>query len=327
MGAKLQGGGRGFLGFSEVISYDPQLGIRTNTRYRQDHPYTGLPVDTTRALVTGTNKLTPVSDTNASTPPAWSNLSVVATTQPPALSSGTLLSYAINEWSAIETIAGKATWFPFIAASLERSYTLEGDFDRKVLTSNTYNSYGELTGAVVKTYATDGSSEFATQTSTNSYFAPDTSKWHLGRLSQSVVTRARNGVTPITRTSSFGYDNATGILDQEVIEPNLSAFKVTTTYQLDSFGNRTSATVSGNGFTSRTVSSTYDALGRFVIATRNAYNQLTLKIIGWDAYGNALEVENIDGVLTTSAADHMGRPFISYTGTGAWRKTIQRSRT
>jgi hypothetical protein len=50
VGAKLQGGERGFLGFGEIISYNPQSGIRTNTRYRQDFPFIGRPADTTQAL-------------------------------------------------------------------------------------------------------------------------------------------------------------------------------------------------------------------------------------------------------------------------------------
>jgi RHS repeat-associated protein len=41
-----------------------------------------------------------------------------------------------------------------------------------------------------------------------------------------------------------------------------------------------------------------------------------------DAFGNALQAQNIDGVATVSAADFMGRPFISRTATGAWTKTL-----
>ncbi len=48
VGAKIQAGGRGYLGFGEVISYDPQSQIRTNTRYRQDFPFIGMPLDTTQ---------------------------------------------------------------------------------------------------------------------------------------------------------------------------------------------------------------------------------------------------------------------------------------
>ncbi|MEE8339534.1 MAG: putative Ig domain-containing protein, partial [Xanthomonadales bacterium] len=324
VGAKLQGGGRGFLGFGEVISYDPQSGIRTNTRYRQDFPFIGLPGDTTQALASSSHKFDPISNPATSTPPAWP--SVNAGTAAPALgSSGTLLSYAINQWGSITTVAGQAATFPFIQQALERSYTLAGNFERKVLTSNSYTSYGDLTRVVVNTYASDGASSFTTLTTSNQYLSPDTTNWRLGRLSRSTVTHQRNGESSITRTSSFFYDAATGILDQEVIEPDNNAFKVTTHYQLDAFGNRKMTTVTAYGMTSRSSSSSFDPLGRFVVKTRNTYSQLVQKISNWDAFGNALQVENIDGVLTTSAADQMGRPFISYTRTGAWSKTIQRS--
>jgi len=324
VGAKLQGGGRGFLGFGEVISYDPQSGIRTNTRYRQDFPFIGMPGDTTQALASSSHKFDPVSNPATSTPLAWSSVS--ASTAAPSLgSSGTLLSYAINQWGSIITVAGQAATFPFIQKALERSYTLAGNFSRKVLISNSYTSYGDLTRVVVDTYASDGASSFATLTTSNQYLSPDTANWRLGRLSRSTVTHQRSGESSITRTSSFFYDAATGILDQEVIEPDNNAFNVTTHYQLDAFGNRKTTTVTAYGMASRSSSSSFDPLGRFVVEARNAYNQLVQKIGSWDAFGNSLQVENIDGVLTTSAADHMGRPFISYTATGTWSKTVQSS--
>jgi RHS repeat-associated protein len=115
------------------------------------------------------------------------------------------------------------------------------------------------------------------------------------------------------------------MLAQEVIEPNRSAYRVTNNHQLAAFGNHTATTVSATGISPRSSANIYDSLGRFVIERRNAYNQVTSKITLWDAYGNALGVENIDGVLTTAAVDYMGRPFITYTETGAWQKVIQRA--
>ncbi len=69
----------------------------------------------------------------------------------------------------------------------------------------------------------------------------------------------------------------------------------------------------------------YDNLGRFVIESKNALNQVTQRVSSWDVFGNPLSMLNIDGVKTTSAADHMGRPFASYTETGVWSKAINYS--
>jgi RHS repeat-associated protein len=318
VGAKLQGGGRGFLGFGEIISYDPQSGIRSNTRYRQDFPFIGLPADSTQALVSSGQKFDRISNPAATSPVSWG--AVTAATAAATLPSSTRLSYTVNQWQAIETVSGAATWFPHIAASLERSYTLSGTFSRKVLTSNTYNNgYGNLDTAVVRTYASDGATAVATRTASHTYFN-DPAKWHLGRLATSAVTHARGGKASITRSSSFGYDSASGILNRETVEPGHAQLEVNTTYQLDAFGNRIVTRLTGAGMPARTSSAVYDALGRYVDETRNAYDQVTTRVTQRDAFGNVLQSENIDGVVTIGAADHMGRPFISWTETGAWNK-------
>jgi hypothetical protein len=55
--------------------------------------------------------------------------------------------------------------------------------------------------------------------------------------------------TSLTRTSSFVYDPASGLLTQEVVEPNTTALRLETDYVYDAFGNKTS--VQGRGMTSR----------------------------------------------------------------------------
>ncbi len=323
VGAKMQGGGRGFLGFGEIISYNPQTGIRSNIRYRQDFPFIGLQADSMQVLAGSGNKFTAISKPDTSVPVAWSSVSA-STVAPSWSSTGTLLSYTSTQWDSIITVAGRAAIFPYIQKILVRSYTLAGKLSRKVLTSNSYNSDGDMTRVVVDSYAGDNSNPLATQTTSNQYLTPDTANWRLGRLSRSTVTHQRSGVPSINRTSSFSYDAVTGILDQEVIEPDNNAFTVTTRYQLDAFGNRKSTAVTPFGMATRSSSSNFDPLGRFVIETQNAYQQQVRKTRQWDAYGNALQVDNIDGVQSASAADYMGRPFFSYTGTGAWGRTTQR---
>jgi RHS repeat-associated protein len=325
VGAKLQGGGRGFLGFGEVISYDLQSGIRTNTRYRQDFPYIGMPYDTMQAAGASGSKFAHLSNTTATTPPSWGSVS--ATTAAPSSPGGTRISYAVNEW-AIKPTAGNAI-YPYIAHSLERSYTLSGAFDRKVLTQNQFDSYANLTSATVRTYDVDGSSAFATQSTSNTYDdVVNATTWYLGRLATSSVTHSR-GSDSITRSSSFDYDSTTGILIQEIIEPGDSEFEIKTDYLLDSFGNRRKATVTGYGMTARSTTTSYDDLGRFVIQKKNALNQVTYNVSNgdWDVYGNPTLATNIDGIETQAAADYMGRPFVSYVETGAYTKTVNSTST
>jgi hypothetical protein len=323
VGAKLQAGGRGFLGFGEVISYDPQSGIRTNTRYRQDFPYIGLPADTSQAKVTSTQKFHTISSTTAVTPVNWGTIS--ATTVAAAIPSGTRLSHAINQWSKRETYTGKGVWYPFVANSLERAYTLAGGFSKKVLTTSTYNNdYGNLDQVAISTYAADDSVVVATQSTSNAY-QNNTSNWHLGRFTSSTVTHTRSGKPSIVRNSTFGYDALTGILNRETIEPNSPQHEVVTNHYLDNFGNRIETTVKGYGMPTRFSGQIYDSLGRYADHTYNSYNQWTSRVLQRDVFGNALQAENIDGVLTVSAADYMGRAFIAWTETGAWQKALMAS--
>ena len=76
-----------------------------------------------------------------------------------------------------------------------------------------------------------------------------------------------------TRTSSFAYDSATGLLTQEVVEPNTSSLRLETDTGYDAFGNKTSVTVSGVDITTRSSTSTYDTKGEFATTNTNALSQ------------------------------------------------------
>ena len=110
-GAKLQGGGRGFLGFGEVVKYNPQTRVRTNTRYRQDFPFVGMVADTTQVLVGTGLKLGLVSNPLSTSPVAWPV--VTATTAVPAPGSGnTLISYSVSQARPPGNGGGQSHIFP-----------------------------------------------------------------------------------------------------------------------------------------------------------------------------------------------------------------------
>jgi YD repeat-containing protein len=89
-----------------------------------------------------------------------------------------------------------------------------------------------------------------------------------------VAAAPAGATTSVTRTSSFAYDAATGLLTQEVVEPNTTALRLETDYVYDAFGNKTSVSVSGvDVMPPRTGTSTYDSLGEFATANTNALNQ------------------------------------------------------
>jgi len=319
VGAKLQAGGRGLLGFAEIITYDPQLQIRTNCRYRQDFPFIGLPVDTLRSNSASDTKFSPVTEVLAEQPVVWPEVS--AGTEPPSSVIDTVLSYNVLQWQGVSLMDG--VWQVFSDASLQRSHMLSGELESKVLTENTYDDYGNMTITIVRTYA-GGGGMFSKRKTSNTWSAAVLPDWNLGRLGKSTVTHTRKGQSAVVRKSAFKYDSATGVLKKETIEPGSDSLKIVTTFSYDMFGNRKSTSRAGAGMARRTNSVLYDSLGRYINRETNALGQVFRKVKPGhrDVFGNPLKITNIDGVLSTSGIDGMGRTFASYNETGAWQKTL-----
>ncbi len=122
---------------------------------------------------------------------------------------------------------------------MERSYELDGALVTKVTTTSEYDDFGNPTRIVVNTH------DSGVKTTVNTY-TNDTGKWHLGRLTRAEVTSA-TATESSTRTSAFAYDAVTGLLTQEVIEPDRPALRLVTDYTHDAFGNRVSVSVSVRG--------------------------------------------------------------------------------
>jgi YD repeat-containing protein len=112
--------------------------------------------------------------------------------------------------------------------------------------------------------------------------------------------------TSLTHTSSFVYDPASGLLTQEVVEPNTTALRLETDYVYDAFGNKTSVQVSGVDITTRTSTATFDARGQFATTNTNALNQS--ESFQYDArFGQATSHTGPNGLTTTWTYDSFGR--------------------
>src|SRR5262245_8452202 len=122
-----------------------------------------------------------------------------------------------------------------------------------------------------------------------------------------------------TRTSSFAYDAASGLLTQEVIEPGTPALRLQTDYVYDAFGNKTQATVSGADIVTRSASTTYDAQGRFVASATNALNQSESRV--FDArFGQPTSQTGPNGLTTTWSYDSFGRKTLEVRPDGTQTK-------
>jgi RHS repeat-associated protein len=110
----------------------------------------------------------------------------------------------------------------------------------------------------------------------------------------------------LTRTSSFAYDGVTGLLTQEVVEPNTPALRLESDYVYDGFGNKTQVTISGIDIVPRTSHSNYGTDGQFLISNTNALNQSE----GWQydlRFGKPTSHIGPNGLTTTWSYDVYGR--------------------
>lgn len=238
-GMKIQGGGRGSLGFAAIVSIDTHHDVLTRTDYRQDFPFIGMPA------MTQTNH-------NAGT-----------------------LAESHNEYAqAIFNLPdGHQSVFPYLKRSYEKTnnldvtglrtagndYSIDGISDHKVIISDfIYNGadvlHGNLTNSEVRTCVGSVSRPLPSQlssavckessnqlielkTTVNSY-QDDETNWFLGRLSDSTVTSRRkvgNQYLQSTRQSSFTYYPETGQLETEVIHGDVDEYLMTV-HDYDDYG-------------------------------------------------------------------------------------------
>ena len=121
--------------------------------------------------------------------------------------------------------------------------------------------------------------------------------------------------TTATRNSSFAYDAPSGLLTQEVVEPNTTSLRLETDYVYDSYGNKTRVSVSGVDIATRTTLTTYDAQGRFATAVANALNQS--ETWQYDArFGKPTSHTGPNGLTTTWSYDTFGRKTLEVRADG-----------
>jgi RHS repeat-associated protein len=124
----------------------------------------------------------------------------------------------------------------------------------------------------------------------------------------------------VTRTSSFEYDATTGLLTKEIIEPDNSQLRLETVHEYDAYGNKVSSTVSSPatgtaGIEARKNTITYDAQGRFPIASSNALQQ-TESQINDVKFGVITSLTGPNGLTTRWEYDNFGRKVREFRADG-----------
>ncbi len=299
--AKIQASGRGFLGFEKLKTVDLQTGVETITTYRQDWPFIGYPQRTEVYSASGA-MLSMAENT-------WKLKGWLSTWPTTATNSGSKALGPIK---------------PYIDKAVEKTYDLgNGALLQTITTDSLYDNYGNPTKITVTTV---GGGETFKKVSTNTYGAT-TWEQEKGRLSRAEVATTRAGVTA-TRVSGFTYFTTgalKGLLATETIEPDNSAYTVTTSYSYDQFGNKVRAAQTAGGVTRCDVNTAqYDALGRYVDTTWDCLGRKTSDVIARNEYGAPLEADTyidangLNAVTTSYAYTPRGLRYFETTSNGAW---------
>lgn len=193
--------GRGLLGFETLKTTDKQTKITTETRYRQDWPYTGMPKSTVQTRY------------------------------------DVVLSVAQNSvFDTITTANGGA--FPYIKQSVEQNNSLGSDgaqYDISTTTSDfSYDGYGNLMTSTITVKDSQNAGNRLETTTSNRYGSSALAK-QKGRLIDTTVTKKQYKnhlvVSNISRKSQFTYypANQGFLLKSEIIAPDDNLAKQTKT--------------------------------------------------------------------------------------------------
>jgi len=217
------------------------------------------------------------------------------------LTDGTLLKHVESTSSSTEKGSGlEKIYFIHIDSVEEKIFELDGRLVTSVSKSTEYDEHGNQTQVV------SNSNDGYIKTTTNTY-SNNIEKWHLGRLTKTMVQSQTPLFGEATRTSSFLYDDVTGLVVQEVIEPDNAALKLVTDFIYDAVGNKVSVTVSAADVGVRTSSTTYEPTYKtFPVSVTNAVGHTETREYD-PAFGKRTILTGPNGLTTTWTYDGLGR--------------------
>jgi RHS repeat-associated protein len=335
-GAKLQAGGRGFLGFASVASIDANgsevVGVRTH--YHQAFPFTGHAAATeTHTWPAATHKaeaciVHPVDNAcyeAADTP--WPTRGVLATR-------------TTHAWEGGEsgTATGSRAFAPGrqVPVHVHTTGTRVAHHDphtgallRRSETTLVHDAHGNTIEARLAHFEGASASPMATRTVRSTY-ADDPARWQLGRLATTTVTHARPGEADVVRATHHAHD-ASGLPIQETLEPG-TAWELRRQTVRDDRGNIVGTRACGGGAAcvdpvdfhptnssavQRATRVAFDPQGRYPVSTHGWFRDAegvgverpTSRVMARDKRGQASHVVDAHGVETVLHHGALGRAF------------------
>lgn len=338
-GAKMQAGGRGYLGFREIVVYDPnEVGgyVATTTTYAQNFPFVASPLQTVKAALLNQTYSVPACLAGTITNSCFSGPGPAF----PAVG-GSWFANNVHSWevapASLTTQAPLHVRTQGTEESVGDPYT--GAQTARVATAYSYGARGNASQTVVDTY-TGASTLTSTLITTNTY-TDDVARWRLGRLTSSTITHRRPGQPDVVRTTGFGYDMAgavTGLMTAEHVQPGgAAAVALSKAYTLDSFGNRvqetacaapaTSCSTAGFTFQPSSVDPLrrysrveFDARGRYPVANYEPFWSMgggeelaTLRVVERNIFGDPTVTYDATNTRTVAVKGLLGRDFFVWT--------------
>jgi YD repeat-containing protein len=277
-GAKLDLLGRGFRGFSAFWTNDSVTGIKVRRVYNR-----GLD--------------------------GWKYASAsLLRSETYAASPSVLIAKSINT-NELLTYCGGRSYYAYTGYSVDLNYDLDGSFLDSAW-SNQGPDYDCGNTQLIYSEFGDGFRDQLINQYNN-----DLDGWVIGRLLRSNLSRIKwdstgfNVAEQTERASSFEYDES-GRLTLEITEPDQGQlYRLQKEYTYDQFGNIVLSTTSGfNGlsYETRTITSTYDPRGRFLLSKTNALGHVTSYVYD---QSSGLEIRSIDpnNLETQTEYDGFGR--------------------
>ncbi|WP_444923039.1 FG-GAP-like repeat-containing protein [Microbulbifer sp. DLAB2-AF] len=299
-GLRVQGGGRGNLGFEKITTTDSRTGYSVTT-FAQEFPYTGMPLNVRKyspqgkLLYSQDNKLNKRGGTSA---PYW-----------PYVETSTTNFYLLKDNGAS-------------AGARYKTVVTESDYDDygnlKESTVTTKNASGQVVQTVKQENGFDGQSWYREK----------------GRVTNTKITTTRGNDVETREVSFEYYDSGSkyGLLKAEHIEPNYSgsdadAIKLTTVHTYDDYANRLTTTKTAAGEPTRITRSEYDAQKRYINKVRDADNRLLSEVISRNNMGLPTETRayldayGASYVTTRIEYDALGREIYRVSDSAPWVRT------
>ena len=287
-GAQLHLQGRGFQGFATQRIEDTRTGLVTLDSVSRVFPYTGMHVQRDVFQANGT---TPVRQ--------WQ---------------------AVLGQQAMGTAGREQRSFPFVASTSARQFELGGVLNGTLVTeaSTTFtygDGYGNPTQVQTTTWDRDPYSPHlnsAWRSTLSLDYTNDTSgNWCLGVPRNRTTTSTAPDQLAVTQTTTYVTDPVGCRITQQVVEPNIPALKVITSFGFDGCGNLNSvhtvgSNPDGTAMPARTASFNYGSRCQLPESATNTAAETTTYEWHYD-FGVPARVTDPNGLSTTWSHDPFGR--------------------